>query len=231
MTGKSKYRLLKRTLLASLLLFISFSIYVAAVNRNSKQMTVRQKVLKAIYPAFMWWNRKLAKSKIDPSGRSVPAISFYSLRSTSINGIAFDFAQLKGKKVLIVNTASDCGYTGQYEELEKLSQEHKDKLTVIGFPANDFKEQEKGADEEIEKFCKINYGITFPLMKKSTVVKNSQQNEIFKWLTDPSLNGWNSQQPVWNFSKYLVDEEGRLIKYFAPSVSPLDKEIVKAITE
>ncbi|CAN5731487.1 hypothetical protein BH11BAC4_BH11BAC4_14500 [soil metagenome] len=230
MAADRKYKLLKRTITVLLLLSISFSVYVAIVNRNSKQMTVRQKVLKAIYPAFMWLTRTKAGTK-KASTEKAPPVSFYSLKATAINGENFDLSKLKGKKLLLVNTASDCGYTGQYDELEKLYQSNKDKLVVIGFPANDFKGQEKGSDEEIATFCKINYAVSFPLMKKSTVVNKPGQNEIFKWLTDASLNGWNSQQPVWNFSKYMIDEEGRLVKYFAPAVSPLDKEIAAAVSE
>ncbi|HXL59000.1 MAG TPA: glutathione peroxidase, partial [Chitinophagaceae bacterium] len=135
----------------------------------------------------------------------------------------------KGKKVLLVNTASDCGYTGQYEELEKLYQQYKQRLIVIGFPANDFKEQEKGSDEEIAQFCTINYRITFPLMKKSIVIKSPGQNEVFQWLTDKNKNGWNDQQPVWNFSKYLVNEEGILSWYFDPSISPMSNSAINAI--
>ena len=94
------------------------------------------------------------------------------------NGTIFDFSSLKGKKVMLVNTASDCGYTDQYEALQKLSEEYKDKLIVIGFPANDFKQQEKGSDEEIAQFCKLNFGVTFPLMKKTVVIKTAEQNEV-----------------------------------------------------
>lgn len=232
MAGIKKYRVLKRTLAVLILLFVSFCVYVVIVNRNSKEMTVRQKILKAIYPGFMWMVKKTGKITSDPSGmKKNPPVSFYALKAKTISGQDFDFATLKGKKVLIVNTASDCGYTGQYDELQQLYDAHKDKINVIGFPANDFKDQEKGSDEEIEKFCKLNYGVSFPLMKKGTVIKNQQQQEVFQWLTDPEKNGWNDQQPVWNFSKYLVDENGRLVHYFAPAVSPLDKEIVTAIVK
>ena len=195
-------------------------------------MTARQKILKAVYPAFMWLTKRSSHGDSIPSERTVtPLISFYSLKSTAINGKEFDFSQLKGKKVLLVNTASDCGYTGQYDELENLYDKHKDKLIIIGFPANDFKEQEKGTDEEIAQFCKNNFSISFPLMKKSIVVKHREQNEVFKWLTEATQNGWNDQQPVWNFSKYLVNEEGKLINYFAPAVSPLDSSVINAIVK
>ena len=180
----------------------------------------------------MWWTKRSSRAESIPSNKkTAPLVSFYSLKDTTINGREFDFSQLKGKKVLLVNTASDCGFTGQYDELEKLYGEYKDNLIVIGFPANDFKEQEKGTDEEIAAFCKNNFGVSFLLMKKSTVKKSAAQNEVFKWLTDVARNGWNDQQPVWNFSKYLVNEEGMLINYFAPAISPLDKDILKAIAE
>ena len=100
---------------------------------------------------------------------------------------------------------------------------------MIGFPANDFKEQEKGTDEEIMQFCKLNYGVTFPLMKKSVVIRSAGQNPVFQWLTDSAKNGWNNKYPSWNFSKYLVNENGILTNYFDPSVSPLGKEIREAI--
>ena len=159
------------------------------------------------------------------------SFSFYSLRNSLNDGNSFDFATLKGKKVMLVNTASDCGYTDQYADLEKLSQQFKDKLVLIGFPANDFKEQEKGTDEEIAKFCKANFGISFPLMKKSSVIKGTDQNPVFQWLTDPARNGWSSQQPDWNFSKWLVNENGILTDYFAPSISPLSEAVKDAIVK
>ncbi len=227
-----KRKFIKRTFIALALLLIGFSAYVAVVNRNSKQMTVRQKVLKAIYPVFMWLNnKKMTEESILSNRTATPTISFYSLKDTAISGTEFDFAQLKGKKVLIVNTASDCGFTGQYDELEKLYRQNEDRLVIIGFPANDFKEQEKGTDEEIAQFCKLNFGVSFPLMKKSTVKKRDNQNNVFRWLTDAGQNGWNNQAPIWNFSKYLVDEDGMLINYFGPAVSPLDKQVVAAINE
>jgi glutathione peroxidase len=129
----------------------------------------------------------------------------------------------------LVNTASDCGYTGQYSELEELYQQYKNKLVVIGFPANDFKNQESKNDDAIASFCKINYGVTFPLAQKSSVIKGSQQNEVFNWLSDSTKNGWCNQPPTWNFSKYLVDENGMLIGYFSKDVSPLNEKIIRAL--
>jgi len=227
-----KQKNLKRTFIVLVLLSVSFSAYVLIINRNSKQMTARQKLLKAIYPVFMWWSNKSAGEESILSNKgTIPPVSFYSLKDTAISGSGFDFSLLKGKKVLLVNTASDCGYTGQYDELEKLYRQYQDKLMIIGFPANDFREQEKGSDEEIAQFCKLNFGVSFPLMKKSRVKRSDQQNEVFRWLSDPTRNGWNKRWPVWNFSKYLVNEKGQLINYFGPAISPMDKAVIKAIEE
>jgi glutathione peroxidase len=221
---------LKRFLIVLLLLTSTFTAYVLIANRNAKNMTFRQKLLKTIYPAFMWLTKSTGtNSKVLKTNQTNAMQSFYSLTDTLNNGTAFNFESLKGKKVLLVNTASDCGYTNQYDDLQKLSEQYKDKLVILGFPANDFKEQEKGSDEEIAQFCKINFGVTFPLMKKSTVIQSATQNNVFKWLSDAGLNGWCNQQPTWNFSKYLVNENGELIKYFDPSISPLESEIKNAI--
>lgn len=222
-------KLLKRLLIVVILIITTFSVYVIIVNRNSKNMTYRQKIMKAIYPAFMWVTKLTGTNSTILTGNTIPPVSFYSLQGTLNNGQPFDFSSLRGKKVLLVNTASDCGYTNQYETLQELATRYKDQLEVIGFPANDFKEQEKSDDEQILQFCKINFGVSFPLAKKSVVVNSPEQNPIFKWLTDKTQNGWNNRFPDWNFSKYLVNEEGVLINYFAPSISPLREEVIAAI--
>ena len=219
---------LRKVLLLLGMLILIFVAYVEIVNLNSVNMTYRQKVLKAVYPVFMWWNKITGKKndKLE-NEKTVPPVSFYSLKTTLNNGSVLNFSDYKGKKVLIVNTASDCGYTDQYEDLQKLFETKN--LAVIGFPANDFKQQEKGTDEEIASFCKLNYGVSFPLAKKSVVVKSAEQNEVFRWLTDVKLNGWNEKQPAWNFSKYLVDEKGVLTHYFGSAVSPMSDELLDAI--
>lgn len=217
-------RRIKKILLFLFVMLLLGTAYVLYVNRNSKDMTLRQKLLKAVYPLFVWSKKKTAETF--SNGKATPAVSFYSLQSVLNNGTVFPFEQLKGKKVLLVNTASNCGYTGQYDELQKLYEQYADKLVILGFPANDFKEQEKGTDEDIAQFCKINFGVTFPLMKKSTVVKAADQNDVYKWLSDSTKNGWNNKAPSWNFSKYLISEDGKLLNYFDPAVSPLGKEIV-----
>jgi glutathione peroxidase len=218
---------LKRFAIVILLFLLLFAAYVEIANRNTKNMTYRQKILKAVYPAFMWLSGK--KSSTLSNNNKTPAVPFYSLKTVTNDGKEFDFAALKGKKVLLVNTASDCGYTNQYDDLQKLHEKFNNQLVILGFPANDFKKQEKGSDEEIAQFCKVNFGVTFPLMKKSSVIKTPAQNEIFKWLSDSAKNGWNNQAPKWNFSKYLVDENGVLLNYFDPAVSPLSKEVISAI--
>ena len=225
-------RKLKRILIVITVLILAFAVYVEIVNRNSKNMNYRQKVLKAVYPVLMWWTKMRGKNSTELSNRNKqPPVSFYSLGGILNGGNNLDFAGLKGKKVLLVNTASDCGYTEQYESLQKLYEQYKDKLVVIGFPANDFKQQEKGTDEEIAAFCKVNFGVSFPLMKKSTVIRSAEQNKVFQWLTDPAMNGWNDKQPSWNFSKYLVDEQGVLVNYFGPSVSPMSEAITSIIAK
>jgi glutathione peroxidase len=196
-------------------------------------MTLRQKLLKAIYPALIFFRKLSGGNSYNKmnSFMKEPVVSFYSLKTHLNDGIKIEFEKLRGKKVLLVNTASDCGFTAQYEELQKLYEQCNGKLIVIAFPSNDFKEQEKGSDEEIAAFCKINYGVTFPVTKRSVVRKNAEQNNVFQWLSDKAKNGWNDQQPTWNFSKYLVDEKGMLIAYYDPSLSPLSNEIVAAASK
>ena len=222
---------LKRFIIVLLVLIAAFAVYVEIVNRNSINMTYRQKLLKAVYPALMWFTKLTGKNTKELGGNKQPPVSFYSLKGLLNNGDTLDFADLKGKKVMLVNTASDCGYTNQYADLQKLADEYKDKLIVLGFPANDFKEQEKGTDEEIASFCKKNYGVTFPLMQKSSVVKTLEQNLAYQWLTDSTMNGWNAKPPTWNFTKYIVNEYGVLTNYFGPSISPMDNDVIKAINE
>ncbi|MBL8016835.1 MAG: glutathione peroxidase [Ignavibacteria bacterium] len=143
----------------------------------------------------------------------------------SIDGKEYDYSQLKGRKVLIVNTASECGYTPQYEDLQKLYDTYKDKLVVLGFPANNFGGQEPGSNEDIKQFCTTKFNVTFPMFEKISVLGDDMA-PIYKWLTSKDLNGWNDQQPKWNFNKYLIDEDGNLVKYFSSAVKPMSEEIV-----
>lgn len=215
------------------MLLIAFWGYVEIINRNSRHMSLKQKILKAVYPAFILLNKIKGRSNkvLTNEQGSTPPSSFYDLSVVLNNGDTLSFATLKGKKVLLVNTASDCGFTAQYTDLQKLSEEHKEHLQVIGFPANDFKEQEKGTDKEIAEFCRSNYGVTFPLVKKCSVIKGTEQHPIFQWLTNKTRNGWNDKAPGWNFTKYLVNEKGLLTNYFGSSVSPVSKEVQDAINK
>ena len=159
-----------------------------------------------------------------------PAASdFYSFKVKTLDGGELDFATLKGKKVLIVNTASKCGYTPQYAGLEQLHQQYKDKnVVVIGFPANDFMAQEPGTNAEIGAFCSKNYGVTFPIMDKVTVVGGAKA-PVYQWLSSKAKNGWNDQEPSWNFCKYLVNEKGELVSFFTSKTEPMSDEIVKKL--
>jgi glutathione peroxidase len=210
---------------------IALGVVVAASVLMKKQgMSYRQSILKTIYPAIMWSSKAAGKKQIQWNQENkTPLVPIYSLTTKDINGKDFDFSTVKGKKILLVNTASDCGFTGQYEALEKLQEKYSSSLVVIGFPANDFKEQESKDNESIATFCKKNYGVSFPLMSKSVVVKKQNQNEVFRWLSEASMNGWNQQAPVWNFCKYLVNEQGVLTHYFPMTVDPLDASVVEAI--
>lgn len=207
---------------------IVFGVIVGSVLlMKKKDMSYRQSILKTMYPVIMFPGKIMgAKNavQINTAGKQ-PIQSFYSLNALLNNGDSISFENFRGKKVLLVNTASDCGYTGQYKELEALYQQYKDNLVVIGFPANDFKEQEKKSDADIATFCKVNYGVTFLLMRKGSVVKGSEQQSVYQWLTQPAANGWCSKAPVWNFCKYLVNEEGVLTAYFPQTVSPLDEVV------
>ena len=166
-------------------------------------------------------------SKLKPENARSKA-PFHELKATSLFGEGIDFKEFKGKKVLIVNTASKCGFTPQYAELEELHQKHKDSLVIIGFPANDFMNQEPGSNEDIAEFCQVNYGVTF-LMSERITVKGDDKHEVYQWLTDKNKNGWNTQAPRWNFHKYLVDENGELIGVFQSKISPLDDKITSLL--
>ena len=163
------------------------------------------------------------------SDQAIPSVSFYSLSAINNKGETISFNLFKNKKILIVNTASECGYTPQYKGLEKLYQEHKENLVILAFPSNDFGKQEPGTDTEISTFCSVNYGISFPIFAKSEVIKSNNQNEVYQWLTQPEKNGWNHHEPDWNFNKYLINEEGELTHYFSSGVTPDSEELLNAL--
>ncbi|MBN8878592.1 MAG: glutathione peroxidase [Chitinophagaceae bacterium] len=150
----------------------------------------------------------------------------YDFKAPGLDGKTIDFSAFKGKKILIVNTASKCGLTPQYDELEKLYEEHKDKLVIVGFPANNFAQQEPGTNQEIAEFCKKNYGVTFPVAEKVSV-KGDDIAPIFKYLVDEAAKKGIKDPITWNFTKFLVDEKGELITVFSPKTKPLSEEVLK----
>lgn len=152
--------------------------------------------------------------------------SIYDFKVDGLSGGTIDFSQFKGKKILIVNTASKCGFTPQYEYLEKLYEKYKDKLVIVGFPANNFGSQEPGTNDEIKAFCTKNYGVTFPMAAKVSV-KGDDIAPIFKWLTNKSENGVMDADIKWNFTKFLLDENGNLLAKFDSNVAPMSDDIVK----
>ncbi|MEK0423452.1 MAG: hypothetical protein RLZ95_1362 [Bacteroidota bacterium] len=156
------------------------------------------------------------------------AQSIHSFKVTGIDGKQIDFASFKGKKILVVNTASKCGYTPQYEGLEKVYEQYKDKLVIIGFPCNQFGGQEPGSNEEIASFCKKNYGVNFPLADKIDV-KGASIAPIYQWLTQKSKNGVLDANISWNFNKFLLDENGKMIAYFPSNVKPDSEEILSRV--
>ena len=162
---------------------------------------------------------------------SCTAQSIHSFTVQDINGKEFSFASLKGKKIMVVNTASKCGLTPQYEQLEAVYETYKDSnFVIVGFPANNFMSQEPGSNEEIAEFCQKNYGVSFPMMSKISV-KGNDMHEVYKFLTQKSLNGLEDSKVEWNFQKYLLNEEGKLEKVISPRTLPNDPEVIKWITK
>ena len=157
--------------------------------------------------------------------------TIYQFKVKDLSGNEFDFASLKGKKILVVNTASKCGLTPQYKDLEALYEKYKNKnFVIVGFPANNFASQEPGSDKEISSFCQLNYGVTFPMMSKVSV-KGSDMCEVYKFLTQKAKNGIQDSDVEWNFQKYLINEKGELEKVIAPRVLPTDVTVVDWITK
>lgn len=155
--------------------------------------------------------------------------TIYQFKVEDLSGKTFDFASLKGKKVMIVNTASKCGLTPQYKDLEAVYKEYKDKnFVIVGFPANNFAGQEPGTNEEIATFCQLNYGVTFPMMDKVSV-KGDDMCEVYKFLTQKSKNGLQDSEVEWNFQKYLINEKGQLVKVIKPKTLVTDAEVINWI--
>lgn len=164
-----------------------------------------------------------------PDNALAPKQSLYDFKVKSLVGDELiDLSKYKGKKVVILNVASKCGYTKQYADWEKFNKEHGDKVVVLGFPSNNFGGQEPGTSEEIATFCSATYGVTFPMFEK-VEVKGDNKAPIYKWLSTIDLNGWNDKEPTWNFCKYVVNEKGELTNFFASKVLPTDPEFIAAV--
>jgi glutathione peroxidase len=168
------------------------------------------------------------KSPSEAAMVNSPAKSFYSFTMNSIDGEPISFEKYKGKKVLLVNVASRCGYTPQYEKLQELHKKYGNKVVILGFPANDFGRQEPGNNKEIKEFCQKNYGVDFQMFEKIEVTGDNQ-HPLYQWLSKKDQNGWNDQAPKWNFCKYLISEKGELLKFYASGVDPMGKEILAEI--
>ncbi len=198
------FTLIGVVVIATLTSFMSFSTLVKGIFSDKREVAVA------------------------PANAAAPTKSLYDFTVNSLDGKAVSLKGFKGKKVVILNVASKCGFTPQYADWEKFYKEHGDKIVVLGFPANNFKSQEPGSSEEIAEFCKKNYGVTFPMFEKVSVL-GDDQSPLYKWLTDKSLNGWNDKVPTWNFCKYVINEKGELTHFFASKVKPEDDEFKKAV--
>jgi len=176
---------------------------------------------------FMIASQVQAQTSHKPKKEIMAKETIYQFKVEDLSGDTFDFASLKGKKIMIVNTASKCGLTPQYKDLEAIYKQYKDKgFVIVGFPANNFASQEPGTAKEIETFCQQNYGVTFPMMNKVSV-KGSDTAPIFQYLTEKDLNGVKNTTILWNFTKFLVDENGKLIDSFVSTTKPTDEAITK----
>ncbi|MBK6666680.1 MAG: glutathione peroxidase [Saprospiraceae bacterium] len=182
-------------------------------------------------PAWFWscfnGNKVASAPKETISATNQEKPSFYDLKVVSLDGETVDMSKYKGKKIIVLNVASNCGYTPQYADWQKFYESNKDQVEVLGFPCNQFLGQEPGSSDEIATFCQKNYGVTFQMFDKVDV-KGDQQHAIYQWLTDPSKNGWNSEVPSWNFCKYLINEEGKLTHFFGSKIKPDNQEFMAA---
>ena len=169
-------------------------------------------------------NTQMINNEPAANAKIITVGSIHDFKVEALDGSTIDFSKYKGKKILVVNTASKCGYTPQYEGLEKLYEQYKDKLVIVGFPANNFGGQEPGTNSDIKEFCKKNYGVTFPMAAKISV-KGDDTAPIYKWLCSKAENGVLDAEIKWNFGKFLLDENGNLIAYFPSKVEPMSEEI------
>ena len=174
-------------------------------------------------------NAQTSTTKLSKTDKAMTKETIYQFKVEDLSGDTFDFASLKGKKIMIVNTASKCGLTPQYKDLEAVYKEYKDKgFVIVGFPANNFASQEPGTAKEIETFCQQNYGVTFPMMNKVSV-KGSDMCDVYKFLTEKSRNGLQDSEVEWNFQKYLINEKGELVKVIKPKTLVTEPEVINWI--
>lgn len=193
-------------------------------------MTIRQTLLKWMYPLLIR-NSKVKSEKrilLCPKGAHA-VVSIFQIPVNDITGKRFLLESMKGKALLLVNTASDCGYTAQLAELQKLYEQNIDNLNIVAIPSNDFKNQETLEGEQIVNFCRKNYGVTFPILQKTHVRKGENQGALYQWLSQPVKNGWNDRAPGWNFWKYLINENGDLLACFPPGISPQNEKLAAFI--
>ena len=180
----------------------------------------------AIVGLTAWYKRGVALTKPE---NAMAITSFYDFKMTALDGSTeIDFQQFKGKKVILLNVASECGYTPQYADWQAFHEQYGENIVVLGFPANNFGGQEPGTNTEIGAFCQKNYGVTFQLVEKISV-KGSDQHPLYQWLSQKDKNGWNDQAPTWNFCKYVVNEQGELTNFFPSGVKPDDEGFKKAV--
>lgn len=180
---------------------------------------------------FSCQNQAQKKQTTAPTAITTPMAkeTIYQFKVEDLSGDSFDFSTLKGKKILVVNTASECGLTPQYEQLQEIYEKYKDKnFVIVGFPANNFGAQEPGTNQQIATFCQKNYGVTFPMMAKISV-KGSDMHPVYQFLTQKAKNGLEDSEVQWNFQKYLINENGELVKVVSPRTLPTDAEIVNWI--
>lgn len=183
---------------------------------------------------FIAYNFKTVKNLFEKKDKILMNIdnehkgSLYDFTVEDIAGNSVDLSAYKGKPVVIMNVASKCGFTPQYEDWENFYKEYGDKVEVLGFPANNFMGQEPGTNEEIAEFCQLTYGVTFPMFSKVDVIGENKA-PLYQWLTQKDLNGWNDQEPTWNFCKYVVDAEGNLTHFFASKITPDNEEFRQAV--
>ncbi|MBX2930204.1 MAG: glutathione peroxidase [Saprospiraceae bacterium] len=173
-------------------------------------------------------SNKIASRPMETAISNPDTTTLYDFTVNSLEGEPVALEQFRGKKVIILNVASKCGYTPQYADWEKFYAENKEDAVVLGFPCNDFMGQEPGTASDIAEFCQKNYGVTFPMFEK-VHVKGDNKAPLYQWLTDSAQNGWNNQEPSWNFCKYLINEKGELTHFFASKVKPDSPEFIAAI--